>query len=243
VTNPPPPVIADFTAQPTSGAVPLTVYFTNLSSGAGTYSWDFGDGNSSNLPSPAHTYTNAGGYSVSLTAVGPGGTNTLSLLSYVVVTNPPPPAVANFVAGPTNGIAPLAVWFTNLSSAAFAYSWDFGDGNVSTDENPSKVYTNSGTYTIGLTAFGAETTNTLTRVNYIVVQTAPPLVLTGALSGIDFILSFESVAGKTYDVEYKGALTDSSWQFLQSISGDGSTIRITNSPATSGERYFRLKTQ
>ena len=73
VTNPPPPVIADFTAQPTSGAVPLTVYFTNLSSGAGSYSWDFGDGNSSSIPSPVHTYTNAGGYSVSLTAVGPGG--------------------------------------------------------------------------------------------------------------------------------------------------------------------------
>ena len=242
VTNPPPPAVANFVAGPTNGVAPLAVWFTNLSSGAFAYSWDFGDGDGSSLPSPVHTYTNAGGYSVSLTAVGPGGTNTLSLLSYIVVTNPPP-AVANFVAGPTNGVAPLAVWFTNLSSGAFAYSWDFGDGNVSTAENPSNVYTNSGTYTIGLTAFGAESTNALTRVSYIVVQTAPPLVLTGALSGIDFILSFESVAGKTYDVEYKGALTDSSWQFLQSVSGDGSTIRITNSPATSGERYFRLKTE
>ena len=131
----------------------------------------------------------------------------------------------------------------DLSSDAIAYSWDFGDGQVSTDENPSNVFTNAGNYTVSLTAFGSENTNTLTRVNYIVVETAPPLVLTGVLSGASFVLSFESVAGKTYDVEYKDTLNDLSWQFLQAVSGDGSTIQVTNFPATSGERYFRVKTQ
>ena len=56
-------------------------------------------------------------------------------------------------------------------------------------------------------------------------QIAPPLVLTGVLSDTNFILSFESVAGKTYDVEYKDTLNDLTWQFLQAVSGDGSTIR------------------
>jgi PKD repeat protein len=87
----PPPVIPGFTANPTNGAAPLTVYFTNLSSGATSYQWDFGDGNTNAATDPAYTYTNAGFYNVSLTAAGSGGTNTLVLTNYIVVTNAPSP--------------------------------------------------------------------------------------------------------------------------------------------------------
>ena len=82
--------VAGFTAWPTNGTAPLSVSFTNLSSGATNYYWAFGDGNTSPLTNPANTYTNPGTCSVTLTAVGPGGTNTLSLANYIVVVNPPP---------------------------------------------------------------------------------------------------------------------------------------------------------
>jgi hypothetical protein len=62
-------VQADFTQNVTSGAAPLTVQFTDRSSGRpNTWLWDFGDGSSSNLRNPIHTYTRAGTYTVTLTA-------------------------------------------------------------------------------------------------------------------------------------------------------------------------------
>ena len=74
-------------------AAPLLVTFTNLSTGATNYTWDFGDGNASTLANPTNTYVNAGTNSVTLTAVGPGGTNQLTLTNYIVVTNPMPPTL------------------------------------------------------------------------------------------------------------------------------------------------------
>ncbi|MGC9523087.1 MAG: PKD domain-containing protein, partial [Anaerolineae bacterium] len=71
------PVSASFTAVPGSGVAPLEVTFNNTSTGDYTSSaWDFGDGESSTLENPTHTYTEAGTYTVSLTVAGPGGSDT-----------------------------------------------------------------------------------------------------------------------------------------------------------------------
>ena len=68
--------VADFTATPVSGIAPLAVAFTDGSTGtASGYSWSFGDGGTSTVQHPAHTYTAAGTYTVSLMATGPGGTS------------------------------------------------------------------------------------------------------------------------------------------------------------------------
>ena len=128
------PPVAGFTAGPTNGTAPLSVSFTNLSTGATNYSWTFGDGNSSTLTNAANTYTTPGTYSATLTAIGPGGTNALTRTNYIVVAYPPP--VANFTAGPTNGTAPLSVAFTSLSTGATNYSWTFGDGNTAPSPMP-----------------------------------------------------------------------------------------------------------
>jgi len=184
VTNLPPPV-ANFLADPTNGAAPLTVHFTNLTSGATNFAWSFGDGNLGTTFNPTNTYTNAGSYTVSLTAIGPGGTNSVTRTNFVIVTNPPPPVVlADFTASPTNGLAPLTVTFTNLSSGAASFDWDFGDRNSSTNQNPGNIYTNAGTFSVTLTAAGAGGTNLLTRTNYIVVIQPAQLVVTPA--SLDF---------------------------------------------------------
>jgi PKD repeat protein len=168
-----PSTVANFTADRTTGVAPLTVVFTNLSTGATNYGWAFGDGNLSTNVQPANTYTNAGTYSVTLSAVGLGGTNTLTRTTYIVVV--PPPPVANFTADRTTGVAPLTVVFTNLSTGATNYGWAFGDGNLSSKAQPTNTYTNPGTYSVTLSAVGLGGTNTLTRTNYIVVG-SPPLV-------------------------------------------------------------------
>src|SRR5439155_126203 len=122
-----------------------------------------------------NTYLSAGTYSVTLTAVGPNGTNVLTRTNYVVVTNAAPP-VASFAATPTNGLAPLTVQFTNSSTSATSYAWNFGDGKTSTATNPSNTYTNAGTFTVTLTATGPGGTNVLVRNSYIVATNNPPPV-------------------------------------------------------------------
>jgi PKD repeat protein len=86
----PPSVVAGFSAFPTSGLAPLLVQFLDNSTGdIDTYLWSFGDGLTSTLPSPTHTYTSAGVYTVSLTVAGSGGSSdTLVKPNYITVTSP-----------------------------------------------------------------------------------------------------------------------------------------------------------
>lgn len=71
------------------------------------------------------------------------------------VGEPPPAPEASFTAEPTEGVAPLDVAFTNLSSRATAWLWDFGDGAVSSEREPVHRYAEAGTFTVRLTALGA----------------------------------------------------------------------------------------
>ncbi len=67
---------ASFTANPTSGAAPLTVYFTDTSTNSPTsWLWNFGDGTTSTLRSPSHTYSATGTYTVRLTASNAAGSS------------------------------------------------------------------------------------------------------------------------------------------------------------------------
>ena len=141
--SPSSPPTANFTANPTSGNAPLTVQFTDQSSGSITSrDWNFGDGSShSTALSPSHTYNNAGTYTVTLTVTGSGGSNSKSLT--IQVNTPPPPLVADFTVSPLLGIVPLVVDFTDRSTGnPVSWNWNFGDGSmVSTQANPSHTFT------------------------------------------------------------------------------------------------------
>lgn len=212
-----PPVIADFTGTPTRGSAPLTVVFSNLSSGGTSYLWDFGDGKTSTATSPANTYSTTGTYTVTLTATGPGGTSKLARPNYVTVTEPAPPVV-NFTGTPTSGGVPLTVAFNNQTTGATNYHWSFGDGNTSTATSPANTYANTGNYTVTLTAIGPGGTNVLTRANYINVTNLPPPVVnftgTPTSGGYPMTVTFTNLT--------TGA-TSYSWAF-----GDGKTSTATN---------------
>lgn len=181
-------VVANFTANPTNGTAPLTVFFTNLSSGATDYIWDFGNGNTSTNANPANIYPNPGSYTVTLTAIGPGGSNTFSISNYIGV---PPTALFIALNGVASGLAPLTIQFTNLSSGnATSYLWDFGDTNTSTDFSPAHTYTNAGVYTVSLTAFGPGGSNTYSVPDYITVTSPlPPSPTTNVYLSVNFSLS------------------------------------------------------
>jgi PKD repeat protein len=93
---PPEPPVAGFTGSPTNGITPLTVNFTDNSSGSPTgWAWNFGDGGTSTAQNPSHVYTVAGTYSVSLQATNSLGSNTITKANYIMVTPPPPDFTIN----------------------------------------------------------------------------------------------------------------------------------------------------
>jgi gliding motility-associated-like protein len=120
------------------------VTFLNLSTGATTYQWDFGDGNTSAIVSPSNTFINAGIYTVSLIATSAAGC-TDTLTSSIEVIDPPQ---ASFSLAPDTGCGPLLVNFTNTSTGDYAsWSWNFGNGITDTAQFPAPVFFNMILYT------------------------------------------------------------------------------------------------
>jgi PKD repeat protein len=175
VTNSPPPV-ADFTGKPACGKAPLSVKFTDTSTGNPiTWFWDFGDGTNATDQNPVHTYTSGGKFTVSLTAANAGGSDTKSRTEYISVSGTVRPPVANFYGKPTTGKAPLSVKFTDASTGGPAsWLWDFGDGSNATDRNPVHSYAVPGKYTVLLTVRNSAGSNTKTRDDYITVKGLQP---------------------------------------------------------------------
>jgi PKD repeat protein len=239
VTNPPLPTV-DFAAAPRAGLAPLTVYFTNLTSGATDFLWSFGDGQTATETNPSHIFPNPRTYNVALQVIGPGGTNSLLKSDFISVTNPPLPTV-DFAAAPRAGFAPLTVYFTNLTSGATDFQWSFGDGQTATETNPSHIYPNPGTYHVTLQATGPGGTASITNVDYIVGY-GPPILLSPAANADEFTFSFETISGKTYNVEFSDA-ADQPWQTSQSLPGDGTVKTITNSISAVPQRLFRLRVE
>tara|TARA_R110002049_G_scaffold151387_2_gene314968 strand:- start:957 stop:2324 length:1368 start_codon:yes stop_codon:yes gene_type:complete len=136
----------------TSGLTAQFMDSTFSTSGNHTYSWTFGDGGSSTLSNPGHTYNQAGTYSVRLMIQDSLCFD--SIVKLVTVTNSNPPCVAYFTSYiDSNNTA----YFNNLTapSAGLTYTWDFGDGSpYNTLVNPSHTYTTPGVYVVTLYAAG-----------------------------------------------------------------------------------------
>ena len=206
---------ANFTGTPTTGAAPLSVAFTDSSTGSPAFwAWDFGDGNSSTVQSPSHSYSAVGTYSVTLTVNNGYGSNSLTRSNYITVGNPP---VANFSGTPTTGNKPLSVTFTDSSTnSPTAWSWNFGDSTTSTVQSPSHSYASAGNYTVALTATNQYGNNTCTKTNYIVVsgdftansatldsglQTSGTYASTQSADGVFWVVSAVKVSNKYQDQE------------------------------------------
>ncbi len=174
-SEPPAPPTADFSGSPTRGPAPLTVQFTDLSTQGtapiSSWLWTFGDAGTSTAQNPSHTYLLAGTYTVSLTVTTADGTDSVTKPGYITVCATP---TAGFLASPTSGLAPLTTQFTDLSlpgeGPIGSWSWSFGDGGTSTEQNPSHVYTTPGVYDVSLSVSNACGSDTETKSGYVIVQ-------------------------------------------------------------------------
>ena len=170
-----------FTADQTSGFVPLAVNFTDNSTNGGSpitaWSWTFGDGGSSTAQNPAHTYTVAGTYTVTLTTTNAVGSDSLTMAGYITAQVVPVGPTANFNGVPTSGDAPLTVDFSDASSPGTSpitsRGWTFGDGATSSVTNPSHTYSSPGTYSVRLIVVTAVSADTLVKTDYVSVSVPP----------------------------------------------------------------------
>jgi PKD repeat protein len=215
-------LIAGFTGSPTSGPAPLTVNFTDQSTGATSWSWDFGDTGTSAEQNPIYTYNTPGVYTVSLTVGNGTGSDTETKVDYITVTAPQPP-VADFTANNTNPYTGQSVTFTDTSiNVPTSWSWTFEGGTpgTSTDQNPVITYNTVGAYTVTLTASNAQGSDDEIKTGYITVTDAP--------------LAYCDSQGNNYSMEYIGNVTVGSFS---NSSGGSNYTDFTNLTAyvTAGE--------
>ena len=211
------------TANFTSRCNALSCNFTSTSSdpdgSIAAYSWNFGDGATSTVQNPSHTYGAAGQYTVTLTVTDNQGAQSAPASRTVTVTASNQPPTANF----TSSCSGLSCNFTSTSSdpdgSISAYSWTFGDGATSTAQNPSHSYAAGGTYTVTLRVTdnqGAQSTTTSKSVTVTAPNQPPTANFTSSCSGLS--CNFTSTSS-----DPDGSISAYSWTF-----GDGATSTAQN---------------
>ncbi len=131
---------------------PVTFYqVTNNTLGTMNYTWYFGDGQTSNEQNPTHIYSTTGTYRVKLVVQNEIGVDS-AFLDMPELNMPSIPVVSNFTYQHynNNNFAPNKVIFTNHSTGANIFAWNFGDGTEDNDDDPTHVFQSPGTYTVKL---------------------------------------------------------------------------------------------
>jgi PKD repeat protein len=190
---------ANYSAS-TAGAMAM---FTNSSTNAQTYFWDFGDSNTSTAQNPTHTYASSGTYNVCLIATnGVCGADTICTSVTVCI-----PTTAAFTASEDS----LHNWtFTDGSTNATMWMWDFGDATTSTAQNPTHTYAMNGTYIVCLVSGDCATDTVCSTI------TTCPEVLSGGFTSTDTLMDATFMSTDPSALSYW-------WDF-----GDGNFDSIAN---------------
>lgn len=180
-TNQPPVAVA--TASPAGGEIPLTVNFSSAGSSdpggsISSYAWDFGDGSTSSLTNPTHTFTTPGPFLVHLTVIdNAGAPASQAILVQAVAPNQAPVAIAQAV--PASGPAPLDVTFYADQSydpdgSIGNIKWTFHDGSYTWGSTGYFTYTSPGVYQATLTVYDGQNATGVTNVTINVGGSASP---------------------------------------------------------------------
>ncbi|RYF26365.1 MAG: PKD domain-containing protein [Flavobacteriales bacterium] len=190
----------------------LDVQITNNSTGATTYTWDYGDGTPAYVGSnPVHSYGRPGVYQLKLTASN--GFCSDTYIKAVKIANAPRAA---FLTDVSNGCNQLRVRFRNTSVNATSYYWDFGDGNFSREENPEHQYVFASTaYTVKLVASNAFGCTDETIASQAINVSPPPqatveITPNKIIKVPEYTFTFKAISSEDI-ISYR-------WEF-----GDGST--------------------
>jgi len=216
-------------------STPFPVTFTNTSTGATTYNWHFGDGNTSASTNPSNIYTAPGTYTVTLTATNSSGTCKDSVVknSYIIIS----PPVANFTAIPDSGCAPLNVTFNSSSTSTIdpitTYSWTYGNGSSGVTGVPTttNIYSTAGVFTSTLvvqTTHGCRDTFVCNNC-----------IKTGVSPTANFIIANDTICYGLIVTFSDSSQNATGWHYMF---GDGATSNLANPTHVYGDTgTFQVK--
>lgn len=209
--------VASFSSSVSQGCSPLNVLFTNTSTNAVSYLWNFGNGNTSTLQNPSNVYSQAGNYTATLTVTSASGLTSTTSKQISVVVNP----VANFTI--VNNVACQGygvIQFTNLSLNYDSCVWDFGDGTTSSVTNPSHIFTSYGTFNIKLIAYNKVfgCSDIKIQTNAVTINPQPTTTIT-----VDSLVTCDTLHQFNFSSSALGQISTYNWNF-----GDGTSASVNN---------------
>ncbi|MBT8228861.1 MAG: PKD domain-containing protein, partial [Bacteroidia bacterium] len=199
----------------------LEYSFTNTSTNATSYEWDFGDGNMSTDESPTHVYGVADTYTVTLTAFNDNGQTTV--LSKGVDIQAPVTADFTFEPDPEDY---RTIQFMDASEGAEMLLWEFGDEYQFTGMNPEHTYMEDGIYTVKLTAYSITGNMDVKELDVTISQT--------------FIASIKESGFEDDDPSAAACGSALDGRDCWRNSALGGVIQITSSPVNSGSQAAKL---
>jgi gliding motility-associated-like protein len=216
-------VQANFSGTPLSGCAPLTVNFTDQSTGNPTsWTWNFGNGNTSTFQNPGATYSNPGTYTVTLTASNGSSSNVKTKTNYITVYAKPG---TKFNVSADTACIGQTINFTNTTTIAAGgapisfYSWDFGDGTapIST-QNVTHSYNAPGNYPVSLITTDAHGCSNTYTIQVVVSPMPVPSFTMGPVfkCTAPLVVTFTNTSTSAGSTTYL-------WHF-----GDGSTSNQIN---------------
>ncbi|MDQ6903453.1 MAG: PKD domain-containing protein, partial [Bacteroidota bacterium] len=215
-------VHANFAATPNSGCAPLVVDFKDISSGNPTsWKWDLDNGTTSLLQNPSVTYFVPGKYNITLITKNSQGEDSVYKSGFIEVYSAPQ---VNFSATPQSGCFPLPAQFTDHSVAGSGslsgWEWDFGDGELSTDQNPKHTYLASGNFNVSLrisSNFGCVAS--ITNSQFIQISTGVKA---------SFSNSLPATCNQAAAIQFSNSSTGTGALSYQWKFGDGAVSSIAN---------------
>jgi len=205
------------------GCKPHSVKFINASSGASSFHWSFGDGNTlnttKNIDTVNHTFIQSGSFTVTLFATN-GCTDT-SATEIIQVFNPP---TANFSATPLQACIGDTIYFHNQSDTTTSLLWNFKDGYTSSATNPVHAFTTPGVYNVQLKAIrqynsGLACTDSIIKPITIVSKLPGTFTVTDTISNcVPFTATFTNQT-------FPSSLTI--WNFGPGINDTGNVVTHT----------------
>jgi PKD repeat protein len=214
---------ADFAANIQQGCSPLIVQFTDISTGQPVkWFWDLGNGAISELKNPGATYVSPGVYTVKLHIEDRSGMeDSIIKTNYITVFDGPTVGLTAF---PVQGCAPLKVQFSDKSIAGSGtisqWLWDFGDGNISQEQNPLYTYNNSDTFNVSLTVINSSGCRETMQ--------KPGLIKIAGTLKADFSYSYDNACKAPASVSFTNLSQSQSVASYQWFFGDGFASTVKN---------------
>ena len=238
-----------FSGTPTTGDPPLTVRFRDETSwksdSIAGWHWEFGDGGTSTLQHPSHTY-NIGNalYDVSLTVYTIyGESRTTTRSAYVTVgTVRKGDFIMDFTADPTSGDSPLTVTFTGTVSPANTditnWKWTFSDGGIDyygqTVSHTFNTYSAAASYDVTLTGYSSDGAfNATTKSGYITLVGSQSSGVSRGAINVRFVV--QDYVGNRFDnvtVVATPLESTSPWSWLEELFGVPPEVDVKNQVLT-----------